>query len=188
MPLHGGRPLTEISAYRDDRERDVNVIIETPKGSRNKLDYEPSLGVFELAGVLPEGSVFPYDFGFIPSTLGEDGDPLDVLVFLDESVPMGCLVVARMIGVIEAEQTERDGKSMRNDRLLAVATRAHTHADVNALEDLRSKMVDEIEHFFCSYNEMKGKTFRPTGRGGPEQALKLVRAGTDRYERSDSRR
>ncbi|HSU33327.1 MAG TPA: inorganic diphosphatase [Bryobacteraceae bacterium] len=175
------RPLTELDTFRTSG-KDVSVIIETPKGSRNKFDYEPDLGVFELAGVLPEGSVFPYDFGFLPSTLAEDGDPLDVLVLLDESVSTGCLVSARLIGVIEAEQTETNGQKSRNDRLLAVATRAHTHADVKSLQDLRPKMVDEIEHFFRSYNQTKGKVFTPTGRGGPRKALEIVQAGIDRLK------
>lgn len=173
------RLLTEISTFRQNG-KDLHVIMETPKGSRNKVNDEPELGVFERAGVLPEGSVFPYDFGFIPSTLGEEGDPLDVLVRLDESVSVGCLVVARLIGVIEARQTERDGETTRNDRLLAITTRAHTHAHVQTWDDLRPKMGDEIEHFFRSYNQTKGKTFQPTGRGGPERALALVQAGQER--------
>jgi inorganic pyrophosphatase len=181
MPHPSPRLLTEIDTFRTS-DKDVSVIIETPKGSRNKFDYEPDLNVFELAAVLPEGSVFPYDFGFLPSTLGDDGDPLDVLVLLDESVSTGCLVAARLIGVIEAEQTEKDGKKDRNDRLLAVATRAHTHADVKTLEDLRPRMVDEIEHFFRSYNQTKGKVFTPTGRGGPERALEIVQAGIERLK------
>jgi inorganic pyrophosphatase len=181
MAQEAPRLLTEISTFRQNGN-DLHVIIETPKGSRNKLDYESEFGVFELAGVLPEGSVFPYDFGFVPSTLGEDGDPLDVLVLLDEPVSVGCLVVARLIGVIEAQQTEREGQTTRNDRLLAVATRAHTQAHVQTLDDLRPKMVDEIEHFFRSYNQTKGKTFQPTGRGGPERALDLVQAGQQRQQ------
>lgn len=179
MPQEPPRLLTELPTFREGGD-DLNVIIETSKGSRNKLDYEPERGVFELAGVLPEGSVFPYDFGFVPSTLGEDGDPLDVLVLMDESVPTGCLISARLLGVIAAEQTETDGKATPNHRLLAVATRAHTHAGVTTLDDLRPKMVDEIEHFFISYNETKGRTFKPTGRSGPDQALRIVREGMDR--------
>jgi inorganic pyrophosphatase len=179
MPHPSPRLLTEIDTFRTS-DKDVSVIIETPKGSRNKFDYEPDLNVFELAAVLPEGSVFPYDFGFLPSTLGDDGDPLDVLVLMDESVSTGCLVAARLVGVIEAEQTEKDGKKDRNDRLLAVATRAHTHADVKTLEDLRPRMVDEIEHFFRSYNQMK--VFTPTGRGGPVRALEIVQAGIERLK------
>ncbi len=186
MPKEPPRLLTQISTFRDD-ESVLNVIIETPKGSRNKLAYEPDLGVFELSGVLPEGSVFPYDFGFVPSTLGDDGDPLDVLVLLDESVPAGCLISARLIGVIEADQSERGGEAGRNSRLLAVATRAHTHADVKSLEDLRPKMVEEIEHFFISYNQTKEKMFKPTGRGGPERAMQIVHKGVERLKSAEKR-
>lgn len=184
MPHQPPRLLTQLRAFREDG-KELNVIIETSKGSRNKLDYEPELGVFELAGVLPEGSVFPYDFGFVPSTLADDGDPLDVLVLMDESVPTGCLISARLIGVIEADQTEADGKTSRNHRLLAVASRAQTHADVKTLDDLRPKMVEEIEHFFISYNETKGKVFRPIARSGPERALEIVRQGMQRLGSSD---
>jgi inorganic pyrophosphatase len=168
------KKLTDLEAFRHEHD-EINVVIETPKGSRSKLDYDPDLGVFELAGVMPEGSVFPYDFGFVPSTKGEDGDPLDVLVLLDEPVPMGCVVAARLIGVIEAEQTEQDGAKERNDRLLAVATHAHTQAHVHDLKDLRPKMVDEIEHFFISYNEIKGKRFKPLARRGPKEAATLIK-------------
>ncbi len=155
----------------------VNVIIETPKGSRNKYAYDGELAVFTLGGVLPAGAVFPFDFGFVPSTLGEDGDPLDVLLLLDESVPPGCLVKARLIGAIEAKQTEPDGKQMRNDRLLAVALHAHTHQHIKSLEDLRDKLLDEIEAFFSDYHRQRGGRFKPLRRGGPREAMKLVKDG-----------
>src|SRR5690349_21240815 len=90
----------------DEEDEHWHVIIETPKGSHNKYDFDPKLGLFALGGVLPEGMSFPYDFGFIPSTLGEDGDPLDVLLLMDEPAFTGCLVRSRLIGVIAAKQTE----------------------------------------------------------------------------------
>lgn len=99
----------------DPETGQVNAIIESPKGSRNKFNYEPDRGLFRRGKVLPAGSVFPFDMGFLPSTRGEDGDPLDVLVLMDEPVFPICLVEARLIGVIEAEQTERDGQTMRNE-------------------------------------------------------------------------
>src|SRR5205085_2446067 len=99
--------MQRLSAY-DDSEEAWNVVIETPKGSRNKYKFSQKLGMFMLKGVLPEGMSFPYDFGFLPATLGEDGDPLDVLLLMDQPAFCGCVVPARMIGVIEAEQTERD--------------------------------------------------------------------------------
>ncbi len=84
----------------------MNVIIDTPKGSRNKFAWDKNRTLFELSGVLPAGAIFPYDFGFIPGTLGEDGDALDVLVLMDEPAFCGCLVRSRLLGVIEAKQTE----------------------------------------------------------------------------------
>jgi inorganic pyrophosphatase len=169
------RFLTQIPAF--DPNGHINVVIETPKGSHNKYAYDEEFGAFRFKAVMPEGNLFPYDFGFVPSTLGEDGDPLDVLVLLDVSLPVGCLLSARPLGVIEAEQRERDGKMERNDRLLAVATKARTHAHVHSLEDLRPGLLDEIEAFFCHYNALSGRTFTPVGRGGPERALALVEAG-----------
>ena len=116
---------------------------------------------------------FPLRFGFIPGTRGGDGDALDVLVLMDEPAFSGCLVPCRLLGVIEAEQTE-GGKTDRNDRLIAVAATSRTHGHLQSLDDLNSKIVDEIEHFFVSYNTAKGKKFRPLGRFGPERARELV--------------
>jgi inorganic pyrophosphatase len=161
----------------DPQTGDITAVIETPKGSPNKYDYDPGCAAFRLAGVLPEGSAFPYDFGFIPSTLGNDGDPLDVLVFLDSSVPMSCVLNVRLIGVIEARQRGEGGSWVRNDRLLAVATHAHTHAHVKNLDDLRPRLLDEIETFFATYNKLKGKLFEPLDRSGPRKARKLVDHG-----------
>ncbi len=155
----------------------VNVIIETPKGSHNKYKYDTKLALFTLGGVLPAGAVFPFDFGFVPSTMGEDGDPLDVLVLLDESVPTGCLVKARLIGAIEARQTEPGGRRVRNDRLLAVAVQAHTHQHVRKPGDLQAKLLDEVEAFFSDYDAQRGKRFKPLRRSGPRRAMKLLAAG-----------
>jgi len=157
-----------------DRESgDLNVVIDTPKGSRNKFSWNTKLQLFELSGMLPAGAVFPYDFGFIPKTRGGDGDPLDVLVLMDEPAFAGCLVRSRLLGVIEAEQTEK-GETERNDCLIAVASKSRTTSDLKSLTDLNSKVLEEIEHFFISYNEVKGKKFKPLGRYGPERARKLV--------------
>jgi inorganic pyrophosphatase len=160
----------------DPKSHDLNVIIETPKGSRNKYTYDEERGLFMLSGFLPAGSDFPFDFGFVPSTRGQDGDPLDVLLLMDEPAFSGCLVPARLIGVIEAEQTE-DGKTERNDRLISVAANSRLHQDVRSLDDLNPRLLEEIEHFFISYNAIKGKEFKPLGRFGPERALSLIEQG-----------
>ncbi len=166
-------PFVDLDAF-DKESEDLNVIIETPKGSRNKFTYDSKLGLFKLGGVLPAGAVFPFDFGFVPSTVGGDGDPLDVLVLMDDSAFAGCLVPARLIGMIKAEQTE-DGKTTRNDRLIAVAANSRDHKDVHSLSQINDNLVSEIEHFFVSYNEIKGKEFVLKGRAGAESAKQLVR-------------
>jgi inorganic pyrophosphatase len=174
--------LNRLSAFGTDGE-EINVIIETPKGSRNKFDYDEELGLFKLGGVLPAGASFPFDFGFVPSTLGGDGDPLDVLVLMDEPAFTGCLVATRLIGVIEAEQTERDTETTRNDRLIGVAKAAHAHSDVRAIENLNKNLLDEIEHFFVSYNVIKGKKFKPLGRFGPVRAREVIEEGMESFRR-----
>src|ERR1700760_3122655 len=129
------------------KEGFVQVIIETPAGSRNKFAYDPDQGIFALKKVLPAGMVFPYDFGFVPQTIAPDGDPLDVLLLMDEPAFPGCAVRARLIGVIEGEQL--DGKEkIRNDRLVAVAEANHMYANVKNLNDLPGKWVKELEIFF----------------------------------------
>lgn len=167
-----------------DRETgDVTAVIETPKSSPNKYDYDDSCGAFRLADVLPQGSSFPYDFGFIPSTRADDGDPLDVLVFMDVPVPVGCVLTVRLIGVIEAKQREKGGSWIRNDRLLAVAAHAHTHAHIETLDDLRPHLLDEIEAFFETYNALKGKEFKPLDRSGPKKARKLLDEASDAFRK-----
>jgi inorganic pyrophosphatase len=158
------------------------VVIETPKGSQNKYAYEARFGTFVLKGVLPAGAVFPFDFGFVPSTLGEDGDPLDILVLMDASAFAGCLVPCRLIGVIEAEQTE-DGETERNDRLLAVAANSITHRSLQDLSDVNDDLLGQIEHFFVSYNMAKDKVFTPKGRSGRDRAKALVEEGIARAKK-----
>jgi inorganic pyrophosphatase len=110
--------LADFRAW-DSESGCLNVIIETPKASRSKFEYDSKEGLVDLGKVLPKGMSFPCDFGFVPSTRGEDGDPLDVLVVMDEPAFTGCRVRCRLIGVTEEEQTNRPGETVRNDRLVA---------------------------------------------------------------------
>src|SRR3954467_1673205 len=128
------QPIARLGPF-DPRSGNLNVVVDTPKGSRNKYKHDPELGLFRLGGVLPAGAVFPFDFGFAPGTKGGDGDPLDVLVLMDEPAFVGCLAPSRLLGIIEAEQTE-DGKTTRNDRLIAVAANARDHKDLQSLDQL----------------------------------------------------
>jgi inorganic pyrophosphatase len=163
---------TRLAAFDDEKK--VQVIIETPKGSRNKYAWDQDQQLFALKKVLPEGMVFPHDFGFIPSTEGEDGDPIDVLVLMDQPVFTGCLVKARLVGIIEGKQTEK-GKSERNDRLLAVAESSHTHSKINSLNDLNKDLLKELEQFLVNYHSNDGAEFKVLARKGPDAAAKCLK-------------
>lgn len=167
-------PLHQLAARNPDSGL-LNVIVDTPKGSRNKYKYDEKDGLWRLSKVLPLGASFPFDFGFIPSTRGGDGDPLDVLVLSDEPAFPGCIMPARLIGILEAEQTQ-EGKTIRNDRLIAVLETPSNPPAFRALEELSPQRLAEIEHFFISYNEMEGRQFKPLGRHGPERAQKVMEA------------
>jgi inorganic pyrophosphatase len=131
---------------REPRTRLVNVIIDTPRGSRNKFKFDEKLGCFKLSRILPAGHVFPHDFGSIPGTRGEDGDALDVLVLMDEPAFPGCLITARLIGVIVACQTEQ-GRTISNDRLIGVPQTLVNKPIIRELSDLGTAQLDLIEHF-----------------------------------------
>ena len=175
------RSLDRLPLFdRDSGE--LNVVIETPKGSRNKYKYDGEVGAIRLGAVLGEGLAFPYDFGFLPSTLGADGDPLDVLLLLEHVMPPGSVATARLIGVLEIEQKKKGEAWQRNDRFLAVATLAHGSEAVKTLADLRPRMLDELEAFFAHYTGLEGKKLRMLGRKGPKRALQLVTAGARAFE------
>jgi inorganic pyrophosphatase len=157
------------------------AIIETPKGCRNKFDYDPGSGLFMLGGLLPEGMMFPFDFGFIPATLGADGDPVDIMVLMDAPAHVGCLIEVRIIGVISAEQTE-DGKTETNDRLLGVAVHSYEHEDLQSISDVSKTLLDQVEEFFVSYNKQRGKKFKVTGTGGPKKAIKFLKSGIQAHK------
>ena len=169
--------LLTLPHQLDAEARTCRAIVETPAGNRTKFDYDPATGLFQLNGVLPAGMAFPLAFGFMPGTLAEDGDPVDILVLADEALPVGCLLTARLLGVIEAEQTQ-DGATCRNDRLIAKVAVSRFWADVNDLECMGGAMVDEIKAFFVTFNALKGKRFEVLRIGGPERACALVAQAT----------
>jgi inorganic pyrophosphatase len=176
------KPLSELPTW--DRESgDLTMVIETPKGSRNKYSYDQETGAFDLGWVLPPGLSFPYDFGFVPSTIADDGDPLDVLVLLDVPVAVGCVVDGRVIGALEAKQRASGGKWIRNDRLFAVAKHAHTHQHIKSIDDLRPHMVEEIQEFFIDYNRMREREFKPLETCGPKKARKLIEKAAEALSR-----
>ncbi len=155
----------------------LNVVIETPKNQPNKLTFDPKAATMRLSKVLPVGMVFPFDFGFSPSTLGADGDPVDVLVLMDAPVPPGCLVATRLIGVLRCTQREKKGsRPISNDRFLAVAEEASTYRNIRDIRDLSDPLLDQIEAFFIQYNALAGHVFKVKRRQGAKAAKRAVEA------------
>jgi inorganic pyrophosphatase len=172
------RDLSKLRAF-GPRSAYVNVVIETPKGSRYKYKLDEDEGLFVLDKAMPVGQHFAFDFGFVPSTQGEDGDPLDVLVLTEEPTFPGCLIHAKLLGVIEAEQTNRK-KAERNDRIIAVPIEVSSgKPPAGAPEKLTSELVRNIEKFFVSYNEAQGRKFKVLRHAGPKRAAALIRYGQE---------
>jgi inorganic pyrophosphatase len=143
----------------------VEIIIETPKGSNLKYTYDPA-GFFKAKKALPLGMIFPYDFGFIPGTKGEDGDPLDAMLISEFHLETGCHIDCRLIGALLAEQSD-EGKKIRNDRYFFIPEESVVFSQVRSIRKLGHKHNSQLLEFFINYNKAEGKTFRP---------LRMVRA------------
>ncbi|HET6170774.1 MAG TPA: inorganic diphosphatase [Terracidiphilus sp.] len=152
----------------------IQVIIETPKGSRNKFAFDAKQNIFKVKAVLPAGMSFPYDFGFLPRTVAPDGDPIDVLLLMDEPAFPGIAVRARLIGIIEGEQSNGK-KKVRNDRLIAVAEMNHEYAYLKKLGDLPKKFLRELEEFFVNYHQLQGKKYKLLGCKKVDTAMRMIK-------------
>lgn len=166
--------LEKIPNELDLDEGTCRAVIETLKGDRQKFAYDAKTKHFKLNYLLPEGMVFPFDFGFIPGTQAEDGDPLDILILMDAPAHVGCILDVRILGVINAKQVD-DGKTVENDRVVGAAVHSYEYPDRRALKDLGSAFLSQLETFFVSYNKQRGKKFKITGTGGPKKALAFIR-------------
>jgi len=152
----------------------ITAMIECPKGFNQKFDFDAESQRFKLSKILPAGLVFPFDFGMIPGTKGEDGDPLDVIVIDERGTFPGCMIEIRVVGALQAEQTERDGKTMRNDRFIGVPVVSQLFPQVNDLQELPDNILNQLEHFFRNYNEQAGKQFNVTARLSAAEAANLL--------------
>ena len=161
----------------------LHVVVDTPAGSAAKFKLDRKTGAYTISHILPPGTVFPFDFGSIPSTAADDGDPLDVLILVETPSFAGCLVRVRLVGALEAKQTQ-EGKTRRHDRLIGVADASRRYRNVRRISDVPKHLLGEIEHFFVSYNEERGRRFRVLRRVGPAAAKKLVTAAAKRFEES----
>lgn len=165
------RDLEGLPAFDDGA---VNVIIETPRNQPFNFKYDGEHGVFRCEKRLPLGLSFPFDFGFLPSTLGGDGDPVDALLLYAEPVPTGSLVLAKLVAVQEAEQTEK-GKPVRNDRIIAVPLDAKSRERFKPELSFNEELDQAILDFFSVYNKLQGKGLKALGTFGPERALQNVK-------------
>jgi len=162
----------------------VTAIIESPKGCNHKYDFEPDKNVFKLKKLLPAGLVFPFDFGFIPDTKGDDGDPLDIIVISEIDSFPGCCMDCRIVGAIEAEQTERNGDSMRNDRFLGILDISEVYNDISEVEDLPEGIMSQLENFFVNYNKQAGKKFKILQVIDAEKAYKMIKKQKKQFKKS----
>jgi inorganic pyrophosphatase len=163
---------TKLKPVKKDAGK-IQVIIETPKGCRNKFAFDPKQRIFALKKVLPAGMAFPYDFGFLPQTMAADGDPIDVLLLMDEPAFPGCAIEARLIGVMEGEQLNGK-KRIRNDRLIAVADANHSYQYVKKIGDLPNQFLRELQDFFVNFHKLEGKEYKLLGCKGEQAAMTLI--------------
>jgi len=135
----------------------IYAVVETPRGSRAKLEYDPKLRVFSLAKPLLVGLTYPYDWGFIPSTEADDGDPADVMIIHDAATYPGLVLRCRPIGILEILQIKK-GKKERNDRIFVVPDRSPFEADLTDIRRLPKRAVKELEHFFEATDALDRKS------------------------------
>jgi inorganic pyrophosphatase len=147
------------ATYSKDNKT-LRVIIETPSGSRNKYTFDKNTKLFKLKKVIPGGMEFPCDMGFLPKTKGEDGDPLDALVLMDDITYPGCLIECRLVGAITAEQKDTKGKVIRNDRYILVPEVMKEYDHIKKIKDINKNKIDALVSFFENYNKKENKEFK----------------------------
>lgn len=165
--------VKSIQPYKSDI---IHVVVETPQYSADKYAYDPELKTFSLKKTLPNGSAFPFDFGFVPNTLCDDGDPIDALVLVEGETYPGCVLAARLVGVLEATEAEKNNKPVRNDRLIAISVDSELYKNITDIKELDKKVTDQIEDFFVRYNKYEGKVFKPLKWNNANAARKKVEA------------
>jgi inorganic pyrophosphatase len=153
----------------------VTAMVECPKGINHKLEFDPEEKRFTLTKILPAGLTFPFDFGFITDTKGEDGDPLDIIIVSEINSYPGTMIECRIVGSLAALQTERDGKSTRNDRYIGIPVVSQLFSEVKDITDLADAIINQLEAFFRNYNEQAGKVFKVLERKDAQTAYRLMK-------------
>jgi len=175
--------LDQLPALTTDG--DVLAVIEATQYTRSKFKFDAELATFVLERVLPSGLSYPYDFGFVPSTLADDGDPLDILVLNDEPIPVGCVARCKLVGALVAEQSAR-GRRVRNDRLVEVPTASRRYGSARVIKDISADVLGDVERFFIHYNQTPGVRFEPKRRYGAAKASALLRAAVVAFKAKTS--
>jgi inorganic pyrophosphatase len=170
-----------------DKNGDVPVVVETPRGSAAKLEFDPELQAFTLSKALMLGLSYPYDWGFVPSTEGEDGDPIDVLVLHDVATSPGLVMKCKIIGVLEVLQKESGKKKIRNDRLIAVPRDSHREQSEDDARDLPKQIREEIEKFFVATDELEDKELEFLGWKGPKTGKKFIEGAAKQFKKGNGR-
>ena len=154
----------------------ANMIVEIPKGRRTKFEVCKQTGLIKMDRYLYSSTMYPGDYGFVPQTLAEDGDPSDVLVMVNEPTFSGCLIEARVVGIFKM----RD-KGFNDFKLLAVPHKDPLFGHIKKLEDVPAHFLREVEHFFSTYKQLEGVTIEPLGWADHEAGAVEVRASIDRF-------
>jgi inorganic pyrophosphatase len=169
--------ITRLEPF--DADGNALAVIEGARGTRSKFKFDPDRELFIHDKSLPRGLAYPLDFGFIPGTRAEDGDPIDILVLMDEPAFPGAIVPARVVGALEAEQIDEESPApVRNDRIVAVACKSVDFGRIADLDDLPDGLMDSIEAFFVTTGALRGRTFRPLRRVRARTAKQLIRAAS----------
>lgn len=169
-----------------DDQHNLRVVVETPRGANIKIKFDDRLGCFSLSRILPLGVTYPYDFGFVPQTLAQDGDPLDVMVLIDAQTYPGVVISCRLLGALQIE--ERGLRGRPNHRLIAVPVKAARKDDLRTINELGKRAQQELERFFVTSAAFTSKDPVVRGWVGPEAALDMVQRSMARYqERHGSR-
>jgi inorganic pyrophosphatase len=154
----------------------VNAIIEIPKGRRSKFEIDKKTGLIRLDRYLYSSSHYPGDYGFIPQTLAEDGDALDILVMVNEPTFSGCLIEARVIGLFRMKD-----RGLNDFKILSVPNSDPLFAEYRNLRDAPSHFLREVEHFFATYKQLEGVTIETMGWATAEDAIAEVKSSAERY-------
>jgi inorganic pyrophosphatase len=166
-----------------DDEGKLRVVVEVPKGGGAKLKWDPEQGVFVVSRYLPAGLSYPFDWGFVPGTKADDGDPLDALVLADVPTFPGVVIPCEPLGVLRLEQDSKKGKRQRNDRLIVRPAGASRLGEPHDVRELPRALLDELEKFFLDAVFFTPKNARARGWSGRSSADKLVTKSARAFRR-----